>query len=52
MILHYENWCDLPTIYGNFRMYDLQDEDVRLLSYGPIEEAAIFRQYVRLGSLV
>lgn len=38
MILNYENWCNLPTIYGNFRMYDLQDEEIRLLSYGPIEE--------------
>ena len=37
MNIIYENWCDLPSTYGNFRMYDLKDENTRLLSYGPIE---------------
>ena len=33
-----DNFCILPTVYGNFRMYDLQDENIRLLSYSPIED--------------
>lgn len=41
MVINYDNWCELPSEYGKFRMYDLQDENVRLLSYGPIENIKI-----------
>jgi GTP cyclohydrolase II len=37
MILNKENWCVLPTVFGDFRMYDTQDEYIRILSYSPIE---------------
>ncbi|MRT94655.1 GTP cyclohydrolase II RibA [Ancylomarina sp. 16SWW S1-10-2] len=37
MILNENNWCLLPTIYGDFRMYDAQDEGIRVLSISPIE---------------
>jgi len=33
-----KNWCILPTIFGNFRMSDTQDEGIRVISVIPIEE--------------
>ncbi|MDX1279585.1 GTP cyclohydrolase II RibA [Shewanella colwelliana] len=30
------NWCDLPTPMGTFRMYDSGDEGIRIISYGDI----------------
>jgi GTP cyclohydrolase II len=37
MTFNNTNWCCLPTEYGTFRMYDTQNEDIRLLSFSPIE---------------
>lgn len=37
MTNNYKNWCVIPTNFGDFRMYDTQEEGVRLLSYSPIE---------------
>ncbi len=37
MILNKDNWCVLPTRFGDFRMYDTQVEGVLLLSVSPIE---------------
>ncbi len=37
MILDKNNWCILPTRFGDFRMYDTLDEDIRVLSISPIE---------------
>lgn len=31
-------WCNLPTKMGIFRMYDTKDENIRLVSFGNIEE--------------
>ena len=36
MIEKYNNWCELPTPMGPFRMYDLCDEHLRLISFGDI----------------
>lgn len=33
----FENYCILPTDIGEFRMYDTGNEDVRLISFSPIE---------------
>ncbi len=33
-----DNWCELPTKEGNFRMYDAGDELVRVVSRGPLED--------------
>lgn len=30
------DYCDLPTHYGTFRMYDTGDEGVRLISFGDV----------------
>ena len=37
MIHPFENYCILPTEFGNFRMYDTKDEEICLLSYSPLE---------------
>lgn len=37
MITIFQNYCDLPTNVGIFRMYDTHNENVCLLSYSPIE---------------
>lgn len=37
MTCKYKNYCIIPTDFGNFRMYDTQEEGVRLLSYSPVE---------------
>lgn len=33
-----ENWCILPTRFGDFRMYDTQDDKVRVISFSAIED--------------
>ena len=33
-----ENWCDIPTNFGVFRMYDTNDESVNVISACSIEE--------------
>ncbi len=30
------DWCELPTQYGIFRMYDTGDENIKLVSFGDI----------------
>lgn len=37
MDVNLESWCILPTDFGDFRMYETNDEDVRLLSFSPLE---------------
>ena len=32
-----KHWCELPTEFGNFRMYDTGNEKVNLISYGDIQ---------------
>lgn len=42
------NWCDLPTPMGTFRMYDSGDEGIRIISYGDIyslTEGALLRMH-------
>jgi GTP cyclohydrolase II len=34
----FPNWCDLPTRMGDFRMYDTEDEGVRLVCFGDIHD--------------
>lgn len=34
----FKNWCELPTEIGIFRMYDTGSENVKLISYGDINE--------------
>lgn len=36
--LNKENWCILPTKFGDLRMYDVENEAIRLISAGAIEE--------------
>lgn len=36
--MNLENWCELPTKYGLFRMYDTGDESVTLISACKIDE--------------
>ncbi|WP_432463465.1 GTP cyclohydrolase II RibA [Agarivorans sp. QJM3NY_33] len=36
MLKSINNWCDLPTPMGTFRMYDSGDEGIRIISYGDI----------------
>ncbi len=46
MIKALDNWCDLPTPMGTFRMYDSGDENIRVISYGDIhslDEGALLR---------
>ncbi len=31
-----DNWCELPTAMGDFRMYDLNDESLRLVCLGDV----------------
>ncbi len=31
-------WCELPTQYGIFRMYDTGDDNIRIISFGDIHE--------------
>ena len=38
MTLNKDNWCILPTVFGNFYMYDTQDLETIVLSFSPIEE--------------
>ena len=33
-----DDWCFLPTEYGNFRMHDTGDEEVRLLTLGDYQK--------------
>lgn len=33
-----QNWCSLPTPLGEFRMYDVGDEDVHLVCYGDVRK--------------
>lgn len=35
-LVNYNRWCELPTKIGNFRMYDMNDESFRLISFGSI----------------
>lgn len=35
-MLELNNWCTLPTSIGNFRMYDIGNEEVRLISMGDV----------------
>ena len=36
--MNLENWCELPTKYGVFRMYDTEDESVTLISACEIDK--------------
>ncbi len=44
------NWCELPTKIGIFRMYDTGDEQLRLVSYGDINEFKNRAPLVRIHS--
>ncbi len=33
----FTTWCELPTKIGIFRMYDMKDEEFRLISFGDID---------------
>ena len=37
-MLDLDNWCPLPTSFGNFRMYDTGNEEIRIVSLGDINE--------------
>jgi GTP cyclohydrolase II len=37
MTVNKDSWCILPTVFGDFRMYDTHDEEIRILSLSPIE---------------
>jgi GTP cyclohydrolase II len=48
MLKSMNNWCDLPTAIGTFRMYDSGDEGIRIISYGDIyslTEGALLRMH-------
>lgn len=48
MLKSMNNWCDLPTPMGTFRMYDSGDEGIRIISYGDIyslTEGALLRMH-------
>jgi GTP cyclohydrolase II len=34
----FDNWCELPTPMGSFRMYDLCDESIRLVCRGDLRD--------------
>ena len=36
----FQNWCDLPTPMGEFRMYDTGDENIRVVSVGDVLQIA------------
>ena len=36
MSLQFNNWCNLPTALGKFRMYDTTDDNVSVISMGDI----------------
>ncbi|MCZ2356771.1 MAG: NADAR domain-containing protein [Bacteroidia bacterium] len=38
MTYNFENYCILPTDFGEFHLYDTKDENVRLISFSPIEK--------------
>ena len=38
IIENFTVWCELPTIIGTFQMYDTGDENVRLVSFGDIND--------------
>ena len=45
-IASFTTWCELPTKIGIFRMYDMQDEKFRLISFSDINnlcEAPLIR---------
>lgn len=33
-----DRWCVLPTLMGEFRMYDMGDEHIRVVSFGALED--------------
>lgn len=33
-----DSWCTLPTPFGNFRMYDSGDEQVRIVCFGDLQD--------------
>lgn len=37
MTFNIKNWCILPTAIGDFRMYDTEDETIKLVSYSALE---------------
>jgi len=37
-MINLENWCPMPTLFGNFRMYDTGNEDIRIVSLGSVED--------------
>ena len=37
-MLDLDNWCPLPTSFGNFLMYDTGNEEIRIVSLGDINE--------------
>jgi len=43
-------WCELPTKIGTFRMYDTGDENIRLVSFGEINEFTNQVPLVRIHS--
>lgn len=38
MTFNIKNWCILPTAIGDFRMYDTEDETIKLVSYSALED--------------